>query len=140
MALAAGAVVLAVVALALISILTSEGAIEPNLGDEEYTHRADRLAAEIDDRGPFILPDASPRKDRDVYIQHLGDDPEKGWYAFDARPDDQPDRECSARWTGSEFEDPCTGETFPPDGEGLTQYPVRVEDGVVHVRFRPEEE
>ena len=140
MVLAGTAVVLAVVALALVSVLTNEGAIDPNLGDDEYTGKAERLAKEVEDGGPFILPDASPRKVRDVYIQHLGDDPDKGWYAFDARPADQPDRSCTLEWTGDEFEDPCTGKTFPPDGEGLRQYEVRVEDGIVHVRFRPEEE
>ena len=134
------AVVLGFGALWLISYLASEGTIEPKLGDDEFTYDAEELAEEIADRGPFLLADASANRQRDVYVQHLGDDPEEGWLAFDARAPDQDDRDCSLRWTGDQFEDPCTGRTFPPDGDGLEQYDVRVDEGTVHVRFRPEED
>lgn len=93
----------------------------------------DRLAAEIDDRGPFLLPDASPAHQRDLYIQHLGKDLDLGWWALGALAPGQTDRECFVVWTGDEFEDPCTGKTYPPDGDGLTKYANRVTDGTLYV-------
>jgi hypothetical protein len=36
------------------------------------------------------------------------------------------------------FEDPCAGDRYPPDGEGLRQYPVTIDDGRVGVDLRRE--
>ena len=85
------------------------------------------------DRTPFLLPDASPSHSRDLYVQHLGSDPDAGWLAFSALAPGQTDRECFLKASGDGFRDPCTSATFPADGAGLTQYHVRVADGRVYV-------
>lgn len=120
-----------------ISVLASRGSVKVQLGDEEAgPYDARRLAAEIDDRGPFLLPDASPNRSRDVYVQHQGTSPGRGWSAFAARAPGEDDRHCTLQWTGSEFADPCSGTHFPPDGTGLRRYPTRVEKGKVFVVLR----
>jgi hypothetical protein len=116
----------------LFSLLASDGTVEVQLGDEEY--RAGQ-AQQIADSVPFIVADPIGGG-RDIYVQHLGDDPDEGWLAFSARAPGQDDRACSLRWTGDEFEDPCSDETFPPDGEGLTSYAAEVRDGEVFIDLR----
>jgi hypothetical protein len=36
--------------------------------------------------------------------------------------------QCSVQWNpaAQQFQDPCTGANFPPDGAGLTQYKVSI--------------
>jgi hypothetical protein len=65
-------------------------------------------------------------------VNHIGDDPETGWYAFEARSAGQP-RDCVIEWQADDnvFLEPCTGDTYPPDGEGLNQFPVEIEGGKV---------
>jgi hypothetical protein len=114
--------------------------VQVRLGDDEFrAGRADRLAARIAADGrPFLIADASPARERDIYLQHEGDDEEEGWLAFSARAPGQDQRGCSLVWHGTGFADPCTGQPFPPDGEGLTHYATRVEDGIVLVDLREE--
>lgn len=129
-------VLLALGGMIVVSTLASDGTVEVRLGDDEVrAGRTRRLAREIDDRGPYLLPDAGSGS-RDIYVQHLGEDEERGWLAFSARAPGQDDRACSLRWDGRGFEDPCTGERFPSDGDGLTRYPTRVDDGEVFVDLR----
>jgi hypothetical protein len=66
-------------------------------------------------------------KDRDVWVQHLGDDPTTGWTSFDARTAGSP-RSCTTHWDLDRqlFVDPCTQQTFPPDGQGLPVVPLTV--------------
>ena len=85
--------------------------------------------AAIRDEVPFLLPDASPAHRRDLYIQHIGSSDLRGWLAFSAYAPGQSRRDCHLRWTGSAFRDPCTGDEFPANGSGLTQYTVHVSDG-----------
>ena len=89
------------------------------------------------DRTPFLLPDASPARRRDLYVQHLGSDLTKGWLAFSALAPGQTDRSCFLKWRSAHFEDPCTGDTFPPDGTGLTMYATRLDDGRLYVDLNP---
>lgn len=108
-----------------------------NLGDPVFNvGSAERLAKEIDDRGPFLFQDPlSLGRGRNLYIQHLGDDVTTGWSAIEAR---RPDSEaCAVTWARDEevFVD-CRGERHPPDGEGLTTYPGTVENGRVSVDLR----
>lgn len=104
-----------------------------NLGDRDFwVGNADRLAKEIDDGGPFLVPDASPNKARDLYIQHLGPTDTKGWIAVLAGT-----RACPLQWTGDGFTD-CHGATFPADGAGLTRYRTYVEGNAVYVDLRTE--
>ena len=89
--------------------------------------------AALVDQTPFLLPDASPKHERDVYIQHLGRNQATGWLALAARAPGQDDRSCHLQWRDGRFEDPCTHATFPADGTGLTSYPTRVEKGRLFV-------
>ena len=92
--------------------------------------RVGSMAALVD-RVPFLLPDATPGRSVDVYVQHdPGRPADEGWLVFSALAPGQTDRECFLRWSEDDgvFRDPCTDETFPPDGTGLRQYPTRVDD------------
>ena len=108
-----------------------------NLGDPVFNvGSAKRLSKEIDERGPFLFQDPlSLGRGRNVYIQHLGDDPDTGWSAIEAR---LPDSEaCAVTWVIDKdtFVD-CRGDRHPPDGEGLVTYPGTVEGGQVRVDLR----
>src|SRR5688500_18848968 len=71
------------------------------LGDDVFTAgRADRLARTIERDGPVLYPDLLARStDHNLYIQHLGDDPSRGWLAFEADVDDP---RCQLRWDADE--------------------------------------
>ena len=115
----------------LLTVLISNRSVTPK-GPFEQTEFSVGIAS-VADRVPFLLPDASPSRRRDIYIQHLGADEEEGWLAFAAFAPGQVDRDCFLRWDGTQFEDPCTGEVFPDDGAGLTPYDTRVDDGRLYV-------
>jgi hypothetical protein len=114
--------------------LSESGRIEVNLGDDRFESiTADEATVrEIAERGPYLLSDVSGG-DRDVFVQHLGEDPTEGWLVFDARPP-AAGRDCTLVWAQAEqhfaFPDAerCGGDTFPADGEGLKQYPTEVDD------------
>lgn len=125
-----------------VSVLTSSGSVDANLGDERYRADAARLAERIaTDRRPFLLSDVSGRGTRDIYIQHVGETSEVGWLAFAARAPGQSDRDCSLRWdlAVQDFFDPCTDERYPADGTGLTRYRVEVDGGDLYVDLRPQQ-
>lgn len=109
---------------------------ELNLGDQTFQGGStERLAREIAARGPIFYGDVSGRKDRDIILQHLGDDPDEGWYAFLAAPIDKA-RDCTWDWQPDEeqFRARCDEAlTAPADGEGLPQFPVTVTDGRLDV-------
>jgi len=102
------------------------------LGDSTFQGgSAERLAAEIADQGPIIYPDVSGGRDRDLILQHLGDDHRRGWYAFRAQPPDKP-RDCTWQWRAEQrrFRARCDHDlTAPADGRGLERFPVKVVDG-----------
>lgn len=122
-----GIVVLVVVFVVALPSLTEEGQIEVKLGAETFTVGQARPKAEsIAIDGPFLFSDVANGQ-RDIYVQHLGDDPLTGWSAFDARLPGT-GRDCSLRWEREpgQFVDPCTGQVVPADGAGLVRYPVEV--------------
>lgn len=115
----------------------SQNPEKANLGDPVFNvGGAERLSKEIDDRGPFLFQDPlSLGRGRNLYIQHLGDDPETGWSAIEARlPDDEA---CAVTFDRDreEFVD-CRSDTHPPDGDGLVTYPGVVTGGRVRVDLR----
>jgi hypothetical protein len=56
------------------------------LGSETFADQdADDAAETVAEDGPILYADTAGG-DRDIYVQHLGDDPEEGWIAFAARP------------------------------------------------------
>ena len=121
-----------------LTTLALEGRNSPDLqlGDQTFRGgRIDRLAAEIDDRGPIFYGDVSGRRDRDIILQHLGDDPKTGWSAFLAAPVAEA-RDCTWQWQPDEelFRAKCDRKlTAPADGEGLPQFKVTVADGRLDV-------
>lgn len=142
-ALAVGGLVLGIVgAIALVAFalprLTEQGKVEVKLGDDRFSlGLAATKAPSIAQDGPALFSDVGGGN-RDIFVQHLGDDPNSGWYAFDARRPDQT-RDCSYEWDKREqqFTNPCDGSTIPPDGAGLRQYVVVVDkDGRVQVDLR----
>lgn len=104
--------------------------VQVRLGDDRFDagHLDDR-AESIAKDGPVLWPDVAGRS-RDIYLQHLGDDPETGWSAFSAQAAGKP-RDCFLQWLADdeEFED-CDGDRFPADGDHplLTSYPITIDD------------
>ncbi len=119
-----------------LSLLAGSGTVRVSgLGDREFrAGQVGSLASAVARAGPVAFPDASPRRERDIYVQHRGDSQEAGWLAFSAQAPGAP-RQCLLRWSAAEdvFVDPCDGRRYAPDGAGLTRYPTRVEDGILYV-------
>ena len=110
--------------------LTESGTVEVKLGSETYdAGQAASRASNIASGGPLLFSDVSGGK-RDIYLQHIGDDPDTGWFAFDARRPGQ-SRSCTLVWQpeSADFRDPCDATIVPADGTGLTGYPVTITDG-----------
>ena len=134
---ALGLILVLVLFIVAIPSLTESGKVQVKLGSDTYdAGSSSSLAKSIASAGPLLLPDVSGGR-RDVFLQHLGDDPDTGWYAFDARRAGQP-RDCSLGWSADDqhFVDPCDQSMVPADGTGLVSYPVTVTDGRVIVDFR----
>lgn len=99
-----------------------------------------RQSDEIAEGGPILYADAGSRGERDIYVQHIGDDPAVGWLAFEARRGIDP-RDCSAVWdpdrrtftlvSSTDYE--CDDVTFNELGCGLERLPVAVLDEKVVV-------
>ncbi len=109
--------------------LTEDGKVEVKLGSDTYdAGPADARAANIAADGPILFSDVSSGQ-RDIFLQHLGDDPATGWYAFDSRRPGQ-DRTCTLQWRSAseDFLDPCDDSVVPADGTGLIAYAVIVTD------------
>ncbi len=117
-------------------VLADRTSTELRIGDQTFQGgKAERLAAEIADRGPILYGDVSGERSRDLILQHIGDDPDTGWYAFRAQPPDKP-RSCPWQWQEEQrrFRAECDHSlTAPADGKGLERYPVRVIDGRIDV-------
>ena len=118
----------------------SGDSIELNLGDRVFDAGfIGRQSAEIRDGGPLLYSDVGGGQ-RDLFVQHIGDDPEVGWLAFSACRVGDP-RDCSAVWDPEQriFElvsstaVVCDAVTFSELGCGLFHYPVEVLDGKVTV-------
>jgi hypothetical protein len=122
--------------------LTDNPGVEVRIGSDVFEigdaeELADRIAA--DDGVPLFFADLArfggPRQ-RPIAVHHLDDDPLEGWVAFDALVEG-----CPITWDrdAQEFVDTCTGDRYPPDGEGLNQFDVEVnEDGDLIVDLTPD--
>jgi hypothetical protein len=148
MVLAVAGIVLGIILVLVIFVfavptLTESGKVEVKLGSDTYSPgSAEAKARTIAEDGPILLPDVSGRNERDIYLQHLGDDPATGWYAFDARRPGQP-RDCSLEWRAEaqQFQDPCDDTVVPADGTGLIAYQVTVtEDGNLVIDLNTDDE
>ncbi len=126
--------------MALVFVVASSGSqddsgLQFQLGDQEFEAGVATLQAEeIDDNGPITYPDVAS-DDQPIWVQHLGDDAERGWYAFLAVVDDG----CIVQWEADieEFVD-CNGVSYLADGTGLYQFPVRIDDGDLFIDLSTE--
>ena len=135
-----GVVIAVLLAIAVLWLADSGGNVEVNLGDSDFRDLdAGRISAEIADGGPILFSDVAGG-DRDLILQHLGDDPTIGWLAFEARrPGDA--RDCFFEWQvdTETFVNTCDEtDVVDASGTGLNQYPVRVENGEVRVDINAE--
>lgn len=111
----------------------SERPDEVNLGRDRFeVGRADVFARAIRRDGPILFKDPlTSRPGREIYVQHLGDDEAKGWFALDAYAPGAPREErCILEWDakGEVFTDPCGDTEIPADGTGVRTYPGEVDD------------
>jgi hypothetical protein len=116
--------------------------VELQLGDTDFdAGQIGRISEEIDDRGPILYSDVAGRS-RDIILQHLGDDPEAGWFAFDARPIGA-SRDCFFEWNSDaerfdlvladRSDADCADVTMDErgnlsTGELIQTYPVTIDD------------
>ncbi len=104
-----------------------------NLGADVFEFRAVDLASRIAEDGrPRLFADLVG-SDRPIWVNHLGTDPEAGWYAVGAIAPGPPE-DCVVDWVpeAAEFED-CEGRRYPDTGDGLTPYPVVVDGSVASI-------
>jgi hypothetical protein len=138
------AVVVAGVILVFVVWLAGQsGDVEIQLGDRDFRDiNAAGLAEEVAAGGPILWSDVAGGE-RDIILNHLGDDPQRGWHAFDARPTGET-RDCNFEWDDSidlfvllpDTDDAvCSNGTATATGEGdgVTIYPVDVVDGGLRV-------
>jgi hypothetical protein len=141
---AAGGVVVAIAVAAALAVLANRGTVDVRLGAETFAEQdAEDAAERVAEDGPILYADTAGG-DRDIVLQHLGDDPDEGWIALAARPPGV-SRECTVQWdagdevfrlldSSGEVSGECDGREFPADGEGLPTYPVTVgSDGKLDV-------
>jgi hypothetical protein len=144
LAVAAAGVVVAIGVAAALALLANRGTVDVRLGSETFAEQdAEDAAERVAQDGPILYADTAGG-DRDIVLQHLGDDPEEDWIALAARPPGV-SRECTIQWDPEDWLfrllDPsgqvssdCDGREFPADGEGLPTYPVTVDsDGNLDV-------
>ena len=66
------------------AVLLSRSDVEVNLGDDRFNAgHVENRAQSVADDGPVLFPDVA-NFSRSIYIDHVGDDPERGWVAFGA--------------------------------------------------------
>ena len=147
----AGVGVVAALAIAFgVAQLASQGKVDVRLGSDTFAEQdAEDAAERIAEDGPILYADAAGG-DRDIVLQHQGDDPNEGWIALAARPPGAA-RECTIQSrdrdepfrllnTDGEVSEACDGTEFPPSGEGLPSYPVTVDaDGKLDVDLNAED-
>jgi len=136
LAIASVSVVLILVVTFFVAQAANRGDVKINLGDERFNAgQSERLAREIDDGGglPFLYQDLVGR-DRNLFVNHLGDDADAGWVAFGAFDPDDPSCAVQLDREAKVLVSACDAHvTFPLGGRGLRFYPTTVEDGRVYV-------
>jgi hypothetical protein len=128
--LVAGVSVALILVLAfLVAQAANRGDVEIKLGDDRFdAGQVESIADAIaDEDGLPLLYQDLVGGDRNLYVQHLEDDPKLGWVAFGAFDPDDPscaveiDREAAV--LVNECDDSVT---YPLDGTGLRYYPAEV--------------
>lgn len=121
-----------------------DGPLRVNMGDETFdAGQSKRLATQIAEDGPVLYSDVSGRgQRRPIWVNHFGEDPATQWYVFTAIPPGAPEG-CFLAWNAEDnlFDvrrpdpedllapgDLCDDQTFSVTGDGLEQFPWRIDD------------
>ena len=123
-----GVAVVAAIIIGIVAIQLGSRSNTLILGDTDFgSLSADSMAAEIAQNGPILWPDIASGN-RDIWLQHIGETPGDGWYAFDARLPGK-SRDCNVEWdiTSRSFRDRCDGTTYGETGEGLPAIEVFID-------------
>ena len=119
-----------------VAVLANRGDVEIRLGDDRFdAGQVESIADAIDDGDglPLLYQDLAGRN-RNLYVQHLDDDPDEGWVTFGAFDPDQPSCRIELDRETERLVSSCDdGQTYPLDGRGLRYYPTSVEDGRLYV-------
>ena len=124
-----GAAVLAAIIIGLVALELGTRSNTLVLGSIDFGDtNVTRLAETISDEGPLLFPDIASGT-RDIWVNHVGESPGEGWFAFEARLPGE-SRDCSVGWAPADrtFVNGCSGQTFPETGEGLPQIPVFIDE------------
>lgn len=101
--------------------LADSGGVDVRLGDAEFrAGSAESRSDDIAEGGPLLFPD--PNSDRDIFVQHLGEDPNRGWLVFETRWPGSPSS-CSLTWEAA------SRQFVPPDKVECRGLPRAEEDG-----------
>lgn len=122
-------IILAVVGIWLVARLVASDRSISNLGDDEFEIGAEVVRDSVSD-GPIFLRDLI-NGGRDIYVTHDGSAGNDGFVAFTAYGTTgcllQYDQEV-----GHLFDD-CEEISWPADGTGLLQYPIRRNNGNLYI-------
>ena len=129
-------VLVASIVYALIQLASGGKGLSFDLGDDRFVAGdAERLARQAAD-APILLSDVSGNgQQRPIVLSHSGNDPKKGWVAFDARPPGAPqgcivqvDRDSGELRFAPADRDRCGDGVFPADGTGFHTYSWTISD------------
>ncbi|MBA2280624.1 MAG: hypothetical protein H0W25_05215 [Acidimicrobiia bacterium] len=121
------AIAAVVLAAGLIAVVLAANSVRSGGGEDFDTLEvATLLRLQREDPVPVCLNDPATGN-RPICVFHTGDVDDDGWVAYDAQVGGCAFEPLSPEAT--ELVDSCTGETYPFTGEGLDQYPTRVEEG-----------
>lgn len=134
-----------------------DGPVKLQLGDDVFdAGNAVRQSKQIAQDGPLLFSDVSGRgQRRPLIVNHFGDDPEIRWVAFPAAAPGASEG-CFLAWSaerelfeeraaqeggGRDQGEICRDVTYPANGEGLDQYPWKIDDdGKLIIDLRPADE
>ena len=134
-----------------------DGPVKLQLGDDVFdAGNAVRQSKQIAEDGPLLFPDVAGRgQRRPLIVNHFGDDPETRWVAFPATAPGASEG-CFLAWSaerelfeersapeggGRDQGELCRDVTYPPNGEGLDQFPWKIDDeGKLIIDLRPDDE
>lgn len=114
-----------------------------NLGGDHTTTHSSRTKFDVGpaqasadavkrDDTPLLFQDPATFS-RPIYVQHIGDDANSGWTAFDAAIGS-----CVLTWhrESNNFTD-CNGRQYSATGDGVHQYPWDIDNGELFVDLSP---
>jgi hypothetical protein len=114
----------------LVAQAASRGDVDIKLGDERYNAgQVESIADAIADEGglPLLFQDLVGGG-RNLYVQHLDDNPMRGWVAFGAFDPDDPSCAVQIDREAKVLVNACDETvTYPLDGTGLRYYPTQLE-------------